>query len=300
MKTKKFLIFFLLPLTAFSQQSTVKLSDLVVAEPIPVLVSKEFKFTEGPSPDKKGNIFFTDQPNDKIWKYDTEGKFSVFVDKTGRSNGTYFDKKDNLITCADEKGQILSINRKGKITVLLNDLGGKQLNGPNDLWIDKKGGIYFTDPYYQREYWTRKKSDLDGQRVYYLAKGAQQPTIIASDLTQPNGILGTPDGKAIFIADIKGNKTYKYSINPDGTLSNKQLFASQGSDGMTMDASGNIYFCSTGGVHVYDPEGKKIGMIPVRAGWTANACFGGKDRDILFITASDSVFTLKMKVRGVE
>ena len=135
------------------------------------LISSQFSFTEGPAVDKKGNVFFTDQPNDKIWKWTTDGKLSVFLDKTGRSNGMMFDRKGNLLSCADEKNEIWSISPKGKVTVLLKDLNGLRLNGPNDLWVDKKGNIYLTDPYYQRAYWDRKAPDIKAQNVYYLPKG---------------------------------------------------------------------------------------------------------------------------------
>jgi gluconolactonase len=173
-------------------------SDTLIADNAkPRLIAKQFTFTEGPAVDKKGNVFFTDQPNDKIWKYDINGELSVFMDKTGRSNGLYFDKKGNLIACADEHNQLWSISPEKKITVLLKDLNGKLLNGPNDLWVDAKGGIYITDPYYQRDYWTRKKPDLEGQKVYYLPKGKKELIIVADDLKKPNGIVGTPDGKFI-------------------------------------------------------------------------------------------------------
>ncbi|MES1217202.1 MAG: SMP-30/gluconolactonase/LRE family protein [Bacteroidota bacterium] len=263
------------------------------------LVSKQFSFTEGASVDKKGNIYFTDQPNDKIWVYDVDGKLSVFLDKTGRSNGTYFDHKGNLLTCADEKNEIWSINRKGKVKILLKDYEGHRLNGPNDLWVDKKGDIYFTDPYYQRPYWDRKSPELKDQKVYYLPKGKNQPIPVAEDLLQPNGIVGTPDGKYLYVADIKDKKTYRYTINEDGSLKDKQLMFEQGSDGMTLDERGNIYVTGNG-VTVYSKEGKKITSIPVPSRWTANLCFGGKNRKILFITASESVYTIEMNVKGVE
>jgi gluconolactonase len=263
------------------------------------LISKQFKFTEGPAVDKKGNVFFTDQPNDKIWEYDTNGKLSVFLNKTGRSNGMYFDKKGNLITCADAQNQLWSISPQKKITVLVDGFEGKKLNGPNDLWIDNKGGIYITDPYYQRDYWTRKQPDLDGQKVYYLPKGKKELVMVADDLQQPNGIVGTPDGKFLFVADIKANKTYKYEIKPDGALTNRQLFAEKGSDGMTIDNRGNIYLCGNG-VTVFNPEGKQIEHIAVPENWTGNICFGGKNRNDLFITASEGIYLLHMKVKGVE
>jgi len=294
-------------LTAFSHPamalpSQPRADSLTVVAPgaVPVRVSDQFKFTEGPAVDKRGNVYFTDQPNDKIYRWATDGTLSVFMDKTGRSNGLFFDKKGALLACADEKNELWSIDPKTKkVTVLLTDLDGKKLNGPNDLWVDPKGNIYFTDPLYPREYWNRKTSELDGQKVYFLAKGAKQPVVVADDLQQPNGIVGTPDGRHLFVADIRANKTYKYRLNPDGTLGDKQLFVPQGSDGMTLDAQGNLYLTGRG-VTVYDPTGKKLGIIPVPSRWVGNVAFGGKDRRTLFITASESVYTLAMAVKGVE
>ncbi|GAB3314206.1 SMP-30/gluconolactonase/LRE family protein [Larkinella ripae] len=265
----------------------------------PKQISSQFKFTEGPAVNKKGDIYFTDQPNDKIWKYDTDGQLSLYMDKTGRSNGLYFDKKGNLIACADEKDELWSISPKGKVTVLLTGFEGKRLNGPNDLWIDPKGGIYFTDPYYQRDYWERKKPDIEGQKVYYLPKGKKEPVVVDGDLMQPNGIVGTADGKFLYVADIRASKTYKYQINDDGSLTNRQLYVEQGSDGMTIDQQGNIYL-SGKGVTVYSPAGEKLQNIPVPSRWVGNICFGGKDRKTLFITATESVYTLDMQVKGVE
>ncbi len=265
----------------------------------PILISKQFSFTEGPAVDKAGNIFFTDQPNDKIWKYDINGKLSVFMDKTGRSNGLYFDKNGNLIACADEQNQLWSISPQKKITVLVTGFEGKKLNGPNDLWIDAKGGIYLTDPYYQRDYWTRKKPELDGQKVYYLPKGKKELLLVADNLQQPNGIIGTPDGKFLYVADIQANKTYRYEIKADGTLTNRTLFTEKGSDGMTIDNRGNVYLTGKG-VFVFNPEGKQIEHIDIPANWTGNICFGGKNKDELFITASESIYTLKMKVKGFD
>ncbi|HEX8607733.1 MAG TPA: SMP-30/gluconolactonase/LRE family protein, partial [Pedobacter sp.] len=119
-------------------------------------VTTNYAFTEGCSSDKDGNVYFTDQPNDKVWKYGTDGKVTLFLDKTGRANGTFFDKKGNLILCADEKGELWSVDKKGKAKVIAKSYQGKQLNGPNDLWIDPTGNIFITDPYYQRDYWTRR------------------------------------------------------------------------------------------------------------------------------------------------
>src|SRR5689334_20379652 len=152
MQVKTFSLFAigqLLSIALYCQQSPDAI-PLVKKGATLVQVAKNFSFTEGPAADKKGNVFFTDQPNDKIWKYDTEGKLSVFMDKTGRSNGMDFDKKGRLISCADEKNEIWAITPDKKVTVLIDNFHGLRFNGPNDLWVDKKGGIYFTDPYYQR------------------------------------------------------------------------------------------------------------------------------------------------------
>ena len=262
-------------------------------------ISSQFSFTEGPAVNKKGDIYFTDQPNDKIWKYDVKGNLSVFMDKTGRSNGLYFDQQGNLLACADEKGELWSISPDGKKTVVLDNYDGKQFNGPNDLWVDPAGGIYFTDPYYQRNYWERKQSALDGMKVYYLPKGAKQAHVVEDKLARPNGIVGTPDGKYLYVADIQAGKTYRYKIEPDGSLSAKELFAPQGSDGITLDNKGNLYL-SGAGVTIYNKEGVKTGHIPVPSRWVGNLCFGGKKKNILFITASESIYTLKMRVKGVE
>ena len=123
--------------------------------------------------------------------------------------------------------------------------------------------------------------------------------IVADDVVKPNGIVGTPDGRWLYVADIGAGKTYKYSIGPDGVLSGRELFVTQGSDGMTLDERGNVYLTGDG-VTVYDPLGKKIAYIPVPEKWTANLCFGGKDKKTLFLTVSESIYVLRMRVRGVE
>ncbi len=301
---RKQLIVALLGLTpllgmAHSRIDTLQTGGLFDPNEKPKLISKQFSFTEGASVDKKGNVFFTDQPNNKIWEYSADGKLTLFMDNSGRSNGTYFDNKGNLISCADEHDQLWSISPNKKVRVLVNNLDGKLLNGPNDVWVAPNGGIYITDPYYQRDYWERKKPDLDSKNVYYLPKGSSKLISVISDMKAPNGIVGTPDGKYLYVSDIESNKTFKYTIAADGSLTSKQLFTEQGSDGMTLDNQGNVYLTGKG-VTIYNSEGVKIGHINIDEPWTANLCFGGKNKDILFITASKAIYILQMKVRGVE
>jgi gluconolactonase len=264
-------------------------------------VSNQFKFTEGASVDKAGNVYFTDQPNNTIWKYGTDGKLTLFRENAGRSNGTYVDKAGNLITCADENGQIWSIDKKGKETVILKNFKGHQFNGPNDLWIDPKGGIYFTDPYFQRDYWTRTEGDpeMKNEGLYYLAKGKTEPVVVDDQFTKPNGVVGTPDGKNLYAAEIAKGFIIRYDIQPDGTLTNRTNFVEDRADGITLDKKGNVYIAGNG-VTIYDPSGKKLEHIDVPENWTANLCFGGKNKDVLFITAMGSLYTIKMNVKGVE
>jgi len=263
----------------------------------PEKLADGFKFTEGPAVDAEGNVFFTDQPNDRILKWSVGGKLSTFLQPCGRSNGLYFDRTGNLLACADEKNQLWSIDPSGKATVLIEDYNGNLLNGPNDLWVRPDGGIYFTDPFYKRPYWKRGPTEQDAQCVYYLSPDRKTLSRVAADLVQPNGIIGTPDGKRLYVADILDKKTYVYRIHQDGTLSDRKRFCEMGSDGMTIDSRGNVYLTGRG-VTVFDPSGKKIEHIEVPERWTANVCFGGKDRKTLFITASKGLYGLRMLVKG--
>lgn len=285
-----FILLFNLPVSAQESPVTAVNAELI-------RLSDDFSFTEGPAADAEGNIFFTDQPNNKIWKYSTDGNLILFMDYAGRSNGMYFDQSGNLLTCADEKGELWSISPEKEVTVLVKEFEGNRLNGPNDLWIDPDGGVYFTDPYYQRDYWERTEKEIEEERVYYLTPDRQSVLIVADDLVKPNGLIGTPDGKTLYVADSGGRKTYSYTMNPDGSLSGKILFTEMGSDGMTLDNQGNVYLTGRG-VTVFDDSGSQIDHIPVPQNWTANVTFGGPGNQMLFITAGASVFKIDMKVKG--
>ncbi len=277
-------------------------SNAIVEEGVtPQRVSDAFSFTEGPAADAEGNVYFTDQPNNRIHCWNcTTGQITLFTDQSGRSNGLYFDAQGNLIACADMDNQLWAFDRKGQSKILITDFGGKLLNGPNDVWISRDGGYYLTDPYFKRDYWTRdttRQQPVEG--LYYLAPKGKQLVMLDSTLNQPNGIVGTPDGKHLYVAEAKANRILKYDIQSDGLLANRQVFADMGSDGMTIDERGNLYLTGDG-VTVFDKRGKKIAHFSIPEDWTANVCFGGKERDILFITASKSVYTLKMLVHGVK
>ncbi len=258
-----------------------------------------FLFTEGPTADKKGNVYFTDQPNDRIMLWDQAAGLSIYMQPSGRSNGLSFDINGYLWSCADEKNELWCIGPGKEVDVIVDNYEGKLLNGPNDLWIDPQGGVYFTDPFYKRSWWDHEEMPQEKQCVYYLNPDHKTIILVDSDLQQPNGIVGTPDGKKLFVADIRDNKTWSYSINADGTLSDKTLFCELGSDGMTIDSKGNIYLTGRG-VTVFDKTGRRLGNIPVSENWTANVCFGGKDLKSLFITASKGLYRIKLKVKGTR
>jgi gluconolactonase len=256
-------------------------------------VAEGFRFTEGPVADNEGNIYFTDIPNSRIHQWSLDGKLSTFLENTGRANGLYFDMAGNLAACAGGTGKVVSIDPQGNITVLADRYQGKPFNSPNDLWIDSEGGIYFTDP----QYGSRETLPQDGEHVYYLSPDRKRIIRVIDDMVRPNGVIGTPDGKLLYVADHGDNKTYRYNINPDGTLTDKRLFTEQGSDGMTLDRNGNLYLTAQA-VTVYTPSGKLIKTIPVPE-MPSNLCFGGKqNKNTLFITARTSLYSVEIEPMG--
>ena len=257
-------------------------------------LAEGFNFTEGPAADAEGNIFFTDIPNNRIHKWSLDGKLSTFRENSGGANGLYFDKGGNLLACEGGGQRLVSIDLKGEVTILAEKYQDKRFNSLNDLWIDPNGGIYFTDP----RYGNRNKMEQDGEHVYYLSADRKRLIRVIDDMVRPNGLIGTPDGKLLYVADHGGGKTFVYTINQDGTLSDKKLFASEGSDGMTIDNEGNVYLTTTV-VAIYNSKGQNIETIKVPER-PANVTFGGKDNQTLFITARTSLYAVRMRVKGVK
>lgn len=297
MKLYKFLI--ALPVLYFGYAFVQEKDKKMLIQPGAQLekLADGFLFTEGPSSDAKGNVYFTDQPNNRIMVWSITGELSTFMQPAGRSNGLAFDKEGFLWSCADEKNELWKISSDKNVSIVPTKYQDRLLNGPNDLWIGHNGGVYFTDPYYKRSWWSHTSMPQDCQAVYFLSPDHKRLTRVIEDLVQPNGIVGTPDGKTLYVADIGGKKTWSYSINKDGSLSNKTLFCEKGSDGMTIDVKGNIYLTGNG-VNIFDKTGKQIMNIEVPENWTANVCFGGADMKSLFITASKGLYRIRMKVKG--
>jgi gluconolactonase len=263
------------------------------------LAGDGFKFTEGPTVDPEGNVYFTDQPNDRIVLWTVDGKLSDFLKPAGRSNGMYFAPDGKLLACADEANELWELDLSGKHGVLLKEFEGTKFNGPNDVWVDQGGTIYFTDPYYQRPWWDHKKQPQRKQSVYKSDRNGSNLVCVDDALVQPNGIIGDSARRLLYVADIGDRKTYRYKIGRDGELLDRQVFCRQGSDGMTIDSEGNLYLTGSAGVYVYNAEGELIETIAIPKPWTANVCLGGKDRKTLFVTASDSVYTVPVRFAGI-
>ncbi len=273
------------------------LDDVVAPGTVAEKLADGFKFTEGATVNAAGEVFFVDQPNNKILRWNREQGLRTFMDPAGRANGMCFAPDGSLLVCADEKMELWSVTANGKVTVLAKGHAGKELNGPNDVWASPQGGCYFTDPFYKRPWWTHKDAPQGTQQVYFLPKGGA-PRRVTEDLVTPNGIVGTTDGKTLFVADIGAKKTYVYDVQADGALSNRRLFCDMGSDGMTLDADGHVYLTGKEGVYVFDKTGTALGVIKIPESWSANVCIGGPKKDTLFVTASKGFYAVPLKVKG--
>ena len=286
--------------TTRAQDAASSLSSILAEDVQLKLHTDQCKFTEGPAANDAGVVYFTDQPNDRILRVRDDGSVETFLQPAGRSNGMFFDPKDRLITCADGKNEIWQIGEDGSHEVLFSAEDAERLNGPNDLWISPQGAIYFTDPYYQRPWWDHKQPPREVRGLYRFDREKRSIELIDDDFRQPNGIVGDTQRKILYVADIEAKKIYAYPLKDDGSLGERRLFCSEPSDGMTVDDRGNVYMTNSEGVVVYSPEGKKLGAIETGERWTANVCFGGPDHSTLYITASDSLYSIDTKVRGLR
>ena len=252
-----------------------------------------FKWAEGPAVNSEGTLFFTDVRENKIYTWTPDSGLSTFLENSGYADGLYFDRDDNLLSAAGNIRCLISTDSQGKITVLTDKYDNKKYNFPNDLWVDSKGGVYSSD----HRYSPLENPEIDGDHVYYLTPNRNRVIRAIDDLLYPNGVFGTPDGKLLYVIDCGPKETYVYTINADGTLSDKKLFAPEGTDGVTMDTEGNVYL-TTEAVAVYDSDGNKIDEIEIPE-HPSNVCFGGEDKKTLFITATTSLYSIRMQVKGL-
>ena len=265
---------------------------LVEPDATVVRLAGNFGFTEGPVADADGNVYFTDIPTERILKWSPGEGITVFREFSGGANGLRVDRDGRLVVCEMGNRQITMIDMQGNVTVLADRFEGNRFNSPNDLWIDPRGGIYFSDP----RYGATDDQEIRGYHVYYITPDRTMVRRVIDDLTSPNGIIGTPDGSRLYVADHAAGRTWVYTPQRDGSLTNKRLFASQGADGMTMDERGNLYLTGQD-ISIYNPDGIQIGSIAVRE-VPANLAFGGRERKTLFITARTSLYAVQMTVTG--
>jgi len=256
-----------------------------------VRIDNRFQFTEGPASDARGNVYFSDVRASLTYRWSPDGKIEVWRKDTGNANGLAYDAAGNLLVCEGGRNRVVSIDSFGQVTVVADQYRGKPFNQPNDLWIDPQGGVYFSDPIYGRG-----RKNQDGEHVYYVSPDRKQVVRVIDDLVRPNGLIGTPDGRRLYVSDHGAKRIYLYEIEADGTLSHKRLFAPVGADGMKLDAEGNVYLAEKG-IVVFDSAGQRRETIAVPDEPT-NLCFAGPDGRTLFITARSAVYTLKMRVAG--
>lgn len=269
----------------------------------PVKLFTDFKFTEGPAFDLNGNLYFTDIPDNKIYQVDSNGKLSVFLEPSNHCNGLILDGENGLLAC-EMDGRLVSINLTNKkVTPLTSEYQGKRYNAPNDLVIDRSGGIYFTDPHF------RSPTPLPQKvvAVYYRSADGKV-TRLADDLKAPNGVILSPDEKTLYVIPSMQKEMWAYPVISPGKLGKGRVFCTlkqqkgykepgRGGDGLTVDTKGNLYITTGLGLQVYSPEGKLLGIISVPEK-PANVTFGGKDNSSLFITARTSLYRIDTKAKG--
>jgi gluconolactonase len=258
-----------------------------------------FVFVEGPAADRDGSVYFSDIPNEKIHKVDAKGELTVFIDKSNFANGLMVSGKGELVAC-EMAGQIAAYDLKTKKRrVIADKYEGNRFNAPNDLVIDKHGGIYFTDPSFRAP----KPLPQGKMGVYYIDPEGKVSRVI-DDLTNPNGIKLSPDERTLYVVPTGPVEMKSYPVTAPGKLGAGKVFCTlkgkpgtAGGDGMTIDSKGNVYITSTLGLQVFDPEGKHLGIISVPE-QPANVTFGGRDRNTLYVTARKSLYTIPMEVTG--
>ncbi len=251
----------------------------------------DFKFTEGPALGPDGKIYFNDIPNERTHVYDPEsGETTIHREPSGRANGLFFTPAGALISCEGGARRVTRIDHAGNLTLLADSFDGKKLNSPNDVVPDGEGGFYFTDPRYGKG----DDREIDIEAVYYINRKGKV-TQVAANLTKPNGLILSPNGRILYVADPGAEMIYAYDVTGSGKIENKREFAPVGSDGMTVDKLGNIYVTWTD-IIAFSPDGKEVLRLtpPERP---ANCLLVGKT---LYVTARTGFYSIDLAVEGVQ
>lgn len=257
-----------------------------------VTLTGGFLFVEGPAADPSGAIFFTDKPRSNIWKWSDATGLSLWRTNSGGANGLYFWTNDCLYACEEFLHRVTTIDMAQNVTILVSNYNNKAFNTPNDLWVSPAGSVYFTDPY-----WPWNGSPQGVCAVYWLGPGSATASRVITSVQQPNGILGTPDFKRLYVPDDAGKTTYVFTIVQDGIVTNRRFFAPIQCDGMTLDDGGNLYLTDWSGTrrHIvaYDEDGVKIDELIV-AEDPQNVVRGGADGRTLYVTAHTSLYAIRL------
>jgi gluconolactonase len=269
-----------------------------------VKVAGDFGFTEGPVWDDSGFLYVSDEEKNKIYRVFLDGRKEELI-SIGDPDGSTYDHEHRLIDCASVLRAIIAVTPDGKYTVLADRYEGKKFNSPNDVIVGPDGALYFTDP--TLDLVKGEKQEIPFQGVYRLAvdgndKGSVR--LLTKDLTQPNGLAFSPDGKRFFVDDSEQRNIRVYDVGSDGTLTNGRIFAQEPGgkhdgvpDGIKVDRDGNLFVTGPKGIWIWDPQGRHLGTIEMPE-QPANLAWGDKDRSTLYITATTSVYRLSTKTQG--
>ena len=289
-----FLICVFASCTKDNKKTNQQAERIDILEPLEKVASG-FTFVEGPASDKNGNVYFSDIPNQRIYIWTTQDSLVTYREESNGANGLYIDKEQNLLACEGYASRVSLTTPEGDYKIIASSFEGIPFNRTNDLWAHPNGDIYFTDPQYDGD---MSNLNQGGMHVYRIASDYKNIDKVCSDLVRPNGIIGTPDGKVLYVSDRGDGKTYKYSITADGTLSEKTLFINEGSDGMTLDEKGNLYITTKdkSQVDIYSQKGKLLKTIEIPEAPT-NLTFSGKTKGQLYITARTSLYRLRLDLK---
>ena len=265
-----------------------------------VTVASGFGFTEGPMWDPAGFLYVSDETSNQIFRVYPNGKRQEVI-ALGDPDGNTFDRRHRLIDCASVLRAIVEVTSEGKYNVLADRYQGKKFNSPNDVIVGPDGALYFTDP--TLDLVAGEKQETPFQGVYRLdQKGNVR--LLTQDLTQPNGLAFSPDGKHFYVDDSEQRNIRVYEVASDGSLTNGRIFGEEPGgkddgvpDGIKVDKDGNLYVTGPKGIWVWDAAGKHIGTIVVPE-QPANLTWGEPDYSVLYITATTSVYHLQTRTRG--
>jgi gluconolactonase len=300
--TLKSLVFVALLLIPQSPVTLDGIPGVVAKGEIVQLYKEGFIFTEGPVPMADGGLFFSDlQTADRIYRLDPKGEFTVFREKTNGANGLAVMRTGEVIAVESTGKRVVRI-ANGEVTVLTEGSPDKPLLAPNDLILDSKGGVYFTDP--------GPRPVVPGRKVfvYYLPAGARQPILLDDEIARPNGIIITTDGRTLLVDDTVGDTVFAWDIQLDGSVRNKRPFAKlvgipagqdSGADGMAVDRENRLYVTTATGVQIFDKNGRYLGTIPVPR-QPSNVAFSDTDKRSLYITARQGLYRLRMLSQGPD